>query len=237
MKTIQNGILLRKYNYSETSLIVHFFTKEIGTQSFIFQGGKRKNKKGNLLQPLSLVEITSYHRNDSDLGKIVEINVGFIFKSVPFDPIKSGIAFFVAEILSSVLKSNDADEALYDFLIHEIKWLDFSAEYTNYLIWFLLKLTDYLGIGIHVEEKNGAIFDMQEGSISNRTPNGVFTIDNAMVGLLKLLLQKTKSELLVYQISKQERRELISILLKYYQLHIPAFKTPKSLQVMQTIME
>lgn len=80
MHEIQSGILLKRFNYSETSLILHFFTLEDGFQAYIFRGGKKK--KGNILQPLSLVEITSYHRKGDELKKITEVNPLFVPQNI-----------------------------------------------------------------------------------------------------------------------------------------------------------
>src|SRR5690554_3854255 len=194
MKGIQSGILLKKINYSETSLILHFFTLEDGFQSYIFQGGKKK--KGNILHALSIVEITAYRRNDSDLGKITEVNSLFVPQSIPYHPLKSGLAFFITDILSPVLQKSDKDKELFSFLEHEIKWIDESDELTNYPIWFLLKLADKIGIGINVMDANGLLFDLQDGIISNQTPSSHLFINDETVSLLIKLLKSEKTELL-----------------------------------------
>ena len=157
MKSVQNGILLKRLNYSETSLILHFYTKEVGFQAYLFQGGKKK--KGNMLHPLSIIEISSFDSNDSGLGKISEVSASYAAQEIPYHPIKSGIAFFVAEILASVLHNSDKDERMYAFLIREIQWIDHSEELTNYPIWFMLKFAEEMGVGINVEDENGRIFN------------------------------------------------------------------------------
>ncbi|RFC54124.1 DNA repair protein RecO [Brumimicrobium aurantiacum] len=235
MKSIQHGVLLRKLNYSETSLILNFFTLENGFQAYIFQGGKKK--KGNMLQALSLVEITAYRREDSELGKITEINSLYNPQSIPYHPIKSGLAFFITEVLAQVLKSSDQDESMFAFLEHEIKWLDNSEEYTNYPLWFLLKLANQIGIGIHVADPNGAIFDLQDGVIANQTPSSHLFVNDETVALLIELLNSDKNEFLALSIHRLLRSQITDHLIDYFKLHINGFKTPKSMAVMQTIFE
>lgn len=235
MKGIQSGILLKKLNYSETSLILHFFTLEDGFQAYIFQGGKKK--KGNTLQALSIVEITAYRREDSDLGKITEINSLFVPQTIPYHPLKSGLAFFMTEVLSYVLQRSDKDPEMFTFLEHEIKWIDDSDELTNYPIWFLLKLADEIGIGINVENPNGLTFDLQDGVISNQTPSSHIFVNDEVVPILIQLLDSQKTEMLAKHIHKTHRRHIVDHLISYYKIHISGFKTPKSLQVMQTIFE
>lgn len=235
MKGIQHGILLRKLNYSETSLILNFFTLEDGFQAYIFQGGKKK--KGNILQALSLVEITAYRREDSELGKITEINSTFVPQSIPYHPLKSGLAFFITEVLAQVLKSSDKDPEMFAFLEHEIKWLDSSDEYTNYPIWFLLKLADQVGIGINVSDSNGSIFDFQDGIIANQTPSSHLFVNDEVVPILIELLKSEKNDLLAMHIHKTHRKQITEHLINYFKLHINGFKIPKSLSVMQMIFE
>ena len=67
MKSTDKAILLNRINYSESSLIITYYTLNNGIQKFLFQGGK---KKANNLFPLSISEITYYNRPDSSLGKV-----------------------------------------------------------------------------------------------------------------------------------------------------------------------
>lgn len=235
MKGIQHGILLRKFNYSETSLILHFYTLENGFQAYIFQGGKKK--KGNLLQALSMVEITAYRRPDSELGKITEINASFVPQNIPFHPIKSSLVFFIAEVLSHVLQNNSEDEKLYRFLEREVKWLDIATELTNYPLWFLLKLTEQVGIGINITDRNGRIFDLQEGLISNHTPSSHLFVNDEVVTILKEILKFEKSELLAFPIAKKHRNRITELLIDYYRVHISGFKPLKSIEIIQEVFE
>ncbi|MFA5574308.1 MAG: DNA repair protein RecO [Brumimicrobium sp.] len=235
MKSVQKGILLKRINYSETSLILHFFTLELGFQAYLFQGAKKK--KGNILQPLSLIEISSYTRQESDLAKISEVNALYVAKSIPFHPIKSGIAFYLTEVLAQVLRDNDKDIDMFDFISQEIEWLDNSDMLRNYPIWFLLKLSEKLGVGIQVENPNGKIFNIQEGEITNQTPKSQYYQTGEVVEVLKGLLGLERSVFLTQQIPKIHRKELLSVLTDYYKFHIHGFKTPKSLEVIQLIFE
>lgn len=234
MKQICNGILLRKINYSETSLILHFFTQENGFQAFIFKGGKKK--KGNLLQAMSLIEITFYQRRDSDLGKITEISPNFIPQSIPFHPIKSSLVFFMTEILQQTISTTSQDTAMYNFLTEEVRWLDSSDEVTNYPIWFVLQLLKNMGFEIHVPDPTGKILDLQEGTISNRTPKNSSYVEDDTVGLIRELLFLPKIEMLVKSIAKKHRRQILDHLINYLRVHIQGFRPLKSLSVIEEVL-
>lgn len=234
MRKVQHGVLLKKLDYSETSLILHFFTLEQGFQAFIFQGGKKK--KGNILHALSLVEISSFSRKDSDLGKITQVNPTYVPQSILYNPLKSGIAFFMTEVLASVLRDSDADKNIFDFIEHEVKWIDSSDELTNYPLWFLLRLAEKLGIGIQNKE-NGKIFNLKEGTISNQTPSSPYFVNNESIAYLVELMSSEKTSFLAMPIPKVIRKELLDVLISYYQFHYHNFKEPKSIKVIQTVFD
>lgn len=233
MKSVQTGILLKKLNYSETSLILHFYTLEEGFKPFLFQGGKKK--KGNILHPLSIVEIESYQRPDSELGKISSISPQPVLQSIPMHPVKGGLAFFLTELIAQCLKSSDSDQRMFRFLTEEIKWLDDTNEITNYPIWFLIKFADLLGFSPHLLEKDPTYLDLEEGELTRFQPKGHVFVHDETIPVLGELLNKNKSEFMIYKINKTLRKKLINNLVDYYKQHISNFKTPKSLEVMQTV--
>lgn len=233
MKTIHQGILLKKIDYSETSLILQFYTQEKGIQSYLFQGGKKK--KGNSLQPLSIVEIEVYMRTDSDLGKISAVSLLEVHDSITFNPLKSGIAFFLAETLTQTLKSTEAENSLYLFLKQEISWLNNHNSLANYPVWFLLKLSSYLGFSPHVKDRNCTYFDLEEGTLSARVPTGHVYLKDETIPFVEKMLITSKEEGLSLTLSKASRKQLTENLLSYFKHHVEGFKTPKSLEVLQTI--
>jgi len=231
MTGVVEGIVLQKTDYSESSLIIKFLTAE-GVQSFIFQGAKRKGKKGNLISPLAILSIEYYKRNDSALGKISKIEPSIIFKEIPFDPFKSSIVFFMNEVLNKTLKEKDADHDLYTFLRSILEILDLSNTTANFPIKFLYQLTKYLGFYPQVDE-NGIYLDLQEGRYVKYQPNHPF------------YLSKEKSDLLLEfsgmnfdgrndpNVTLKDRRELVYDLLNYYKVIFDNFEEIQSVSVLE----
>ncbi|MFM7643772.1 MAG: recombination protein O N-terminal domain-containing protein, partial [Sphingomonadales bacterium] len=56
------GILLDKTAYSESSLVLHFYTLDKGYQSFLFKGALKKRKA---LNQLGLYELSFFRRPES----------------------------------------------------------------------------------------------------------------------------------------------------------------------------
>lgn len=233
MKSKGHGILLQKINYSETSLILKLYTVEKGIQSYLFQGGKKK--KGNILLPLSVVEYEYYQRQDSDLGKLTLIDPTFVFQEIPFDPVKSSMAFFIAEVLFKTLKSTDKEQELFSFLAGEIAFLDSTENYTNYLIWFSLELTKHLGFYPQQAAGDAKYFDLEEGEFLNYAPSGHIYVKDDSITLLNQLLNFEKDEFLIQKFSSEYRKAILQHLMSYYKYHIEGFKELKSLEIIEQV--
>lgn len=233
MRQLVEGILLKRMAYSETSLITTFYTKQEGLQTFLFQGGKKK--KGNSLQPLSRFELAFFKRPDSELGKITTIQSLSSFQSIPFHPVKSGIAFFLAELLEKCLRSVESDKKLYEFLIDEIQFLDENNFLANYPIWFMIQFTAFLGIEPLLIDDEPRFFDVEEGELLANQPTGHIFIKDETIPLISFFLKNTKEITLQTTIPKVLRKTLQENLLDYYKRHVAGFGTLKSWQVLQEV--
>lgn len=226
------GIVLQKIDYSESSLIIKLLTKENGVQSFIFQGAKRKNKSGNLISPLAVLSVQYYQRNDSQLAKISGVEPAIVYRSIPFDPYKSSILFFMNEVLNKVIKEKDPNAELYTFLRSILEILDLSDHTGNFPIRFLYELTKYLGFYPQIED-GGLYFDFQEGKFVKYLPNHPFYLNQEKSGILKDISGTKFDGSNESKIPLKERRELIYDLLKYYQVVIDNFEEVQSLAILE----
>jgi len=228
------GIILRKTDYSETSLVLTVLTQE-GIQSFLFQGAKRKGKNGNLVSPLAILELHYYKRNDSSLGKISAIEPAIVFTEIPYDPIKSSIIFFMNEIINACIKEKDADHDLYEFIKSVIQILDLTDNYKNIPLKFLYHFTKYLGFYPQVTE-NPNYLDLQEGKYVPYTPNHPFYLSKEKSALL-LAFSGTKFDgNSDPTISLNDRRELLHDLLNYYKVIFENFPEIQSVDVLESVL-
>ncbi|MFD1553757.1 DNA repair protein RecO [Putridiphycobacter roseus] len=226
------GIVLQKTNYSETSLILKLFTLDHGLKSYIFQGAKRKNKKGNLASALSIIQLTYYQRNDSNLAKITAIEAEVIYKNIPFDPIKSSIVFFMNEVIQQTVKEEQYNPDLYQYLKNTLSILDLIENPADFAIQFLLDFTKQLGFYPHVE-KDAAFFDLKEGKFSKYSPNHPEFIDRANTKLLLIFMQSKYDRPSNLKLNAATRRSLVFDLLKYYHLMFDNFKNMKTLPILE----
>jgi len=233
LKSSEKGLLISRIPYSETSLIVKCFTQNHGLKAFLFPGAKKKN--AHVMMPLAPLEFTYYQRNDSQLGKMTEAQLFYTFMDLPFHPIKSGIVFFMAEMLQNVLHDDVKDTPLFEFIVDELKWLDHTTEFTNYPIYWLLELTQHLGFYPLVVDENGIYFDLEDGQFVSFAPRNHTSQQSETVNLLREIIGDTKEEILALNVSKTDRKKLMNLFFDYYRFHIPNFKELKSIEVIESL--
>lgn len=228
MKSVDQAIFIGKINYSETSVICTFYTLKDGMQTFLFQGGK---KKAAALYPLALTEITHYSRPDSELWKLTEAKLldNFEFR---FNPIKSSIAFFCAQVLKSCLRTNQSDPFLFEFICNAIEKLESKEDQRFFPINFLIDLSFHLGIEPLVENE-GLHFNLNEGELTAINNSFELTESGPHVKMLSDLYLKKEFE---GEISKQERLDALQTLIRYYEIHITGFKADKTLEIIQELL-
>jgi len=235
------GIVFQHMQYSETSIIVKIFTEDFGLQSYIVKGIRSKHSKTKLalFQPLNLLELIVYQRENKSINYLREVKVAFPYHSIPVNMIKRSILLFLDELMVKSVKEESANKPLFDWLYHSLTWLDLSDKnLVNFHLIFTLQLTRLLGF----YPKNNAdsdwlIFDLREGRFSKKEPEHPEYVAGDIAIKFANLLETTLETTTKIQLTTTERRKLLDVLLTYYRLHIPSFGEMKSAKVLKEIME
>jgi DNA repair protein RecO (recombination protein O) len=224
MKLVDEGIFLHRIPYSETSAIVSYFTKEHGFQKFMYPGGRKKNGQ---LFALNIHQLTYYKRPDSDLGKLTHVESLGIINEIPFHPLRSALAYFVAEVSQKCLNHTEKDEELYHFLEHAVKQLDQANDLSYYPHWFLLQLTPYLGIQPQIESDRPQSFHLGDGVFSADYLKENSISGEEMEFLFELTQNRNK------EVNRFVRRKALEALLLYYRLHVEYFGEMKTKEIIE----
>jgi DNA repair protein RecO (recombination protein O) len=234
MKTVEQGILIHRAPYSETSLIVTVLCKTQGLATFLFQGGRKKH--GNVLYPMAHIEFTYYRRTDSAMGKISSLGLATVSKSIPFDPMKSGIAFFMAELVQQIIRSGHAENQLYSALLNEVHWLDASGELTNYPLWFLGVFSREIGIVPALDNPHPTVFDLLGGKLTTVRPLHVQFLEGSWVHWFEEMLHEDRIGFLSLNIPKKDRLQCFDAWLEYYKTHLHGVRPLKSVEVIREVL-
>jgi len=231
MKQTDIGILLHRSSFSETSWITTFYTQNCGIQKFVFQGGKRKNSN---LFPLKVCELTYYHRVDSELGKLCQMDHLNTPDLLFSDPRKHIVAFFVADVIRQTLKTNEKEQHLFSFLQQTIRSLNQAHNLAWFPLRFLADFTQHIGIRPDATSDSPQYFDMHQGDFFTQ-PNRDTPVEyGEIVAHLFALFSEGTSEKTT---SHLIRKQLFELLIRYYSIHIPHFNVGRSLEIIREVID
>jgi len=236
------GIVLKTFKYSETSVIAKVYTQKLGLQSYIINGvhTPKAKYKPALLQPLSLLDMVVYAREHKEIQHVKEIAPAGMLVSIPHHVVKSAIALFIAEILYKTLKEETGNAEQFDFLQNTILFLDQCTSnqvVANLHLWFLVHFTAYLGFfpqqNFFYTDRN--IFDLREGLFVHRLPTHPYSLTLPHSYTLSQLLKMPIDQIDLIKLDKKQRHELLGAMVNYYQLHVAGFSEVKSVQVLNDV--
>ena len=234
------AIILNSLKHSDKTTIVNCYTKHFGRISFaVFcTHGKKSAVRTAHLQPLSVVEIDVMHVPGRDMQRIKDLKMDFTFSSIPFDPVKSALALFLAEMLSKVLRQPDEDDILFNFLLDSVKYLDKENQnLADFHLIFLLKLTQYLGFYPNYDSNEIKYFDLMNGVFELHKPSHTHFLSDDYALLFFSLLNSDYNETGHLNIGRNTRKILLKAILDYYRLHVSDFHGLKSLAVFQSLFD
>ncbi|WP_299365989.1 DNA repair protein RecO [Winogradskyella sp.] len=232
-----NSIVLSKLKYKDNDLIVKCYTQQRGVVSYILRGvlkSKKSQTKIIYFQPLSQLQIEENFKPNRQLQNIKEVRLNYIYKSLHSNIYKSAMVMFLSEILSTVLREEEKNEALYNYIETALQYLDSEEQYSNFHLLFLLRLTRYLGFQPEHLNINYPYFNLETG-VFEASDSGIHSIAGENLTLLKQLLGINFDALSTIKINAKRRQEFLNMLLYYFELHLDGFKKPRSLQVLNDV--
>jgi DNA repair protein RecO (recombination protein O) len=240
MQETLRGIVLRTVKYGDASLIVDVFTESRGRQSFMTSTtrAKRSVRSVSFWQPLSMVEFSAELRpNAGKLPRPADVHAYYNYTDLPFSPVKSSLALFLAEFLSAALREEKENPLLFKYVESSLQWLDMvdsPASMANFHVAFLMHLSRFIGIYPNLERPD-RFFDLLAGSYCDRQPPHAHFLRDAEARALPTLFRMDYPTMHLFRLSRQERQRILHVLNEYYRLHIPNFPELKSLEVLQEL--
>lgn len=233
------GIVFKTIKYSDNSLIAKVYTQAFGLRSYMIRGvnGKKSASKKSAFQPFSILEMVVYEKEKDGLQNIREIESIYPYKSLPFDIRKSCIALFMNDVMYRSIHSEEADEALFQFLLNSFVTLDEKeTSVVNFHLQFLTGLSRFLGF---VPMNNFSLinpyFDLQEGLFVSEQPMHSNFLDKLLSQKLSQLITDPENVNVILP-AAATRNELLIGLIDYYRLHIPGFGELKSHLVLKDVL-
>lgn len=216
------GVVLRHIKYKETSLIVDIFTREFGLTSFIVNNvrTRRPSFPISLFQPLNILDLVVYLKNNDGLQRFSEAKNNPVYKSIYKDFKKSTIILFLSEVLFKSMKHESHPENVYDFIESSLIHFDLQKiAVSEFHLKFLLRLTQFLGFS---------------PGDSNTLMNQLLQQDSIYEEKIDLLIHKDYNELVIE--NYEDRIKILDHIIDFYVLHIDSFGEIKSFKILHTIL-
>lgn len=214
------GVVFRFTKYGESSIIVNIFTEMFGLKSYIVNGVRSKTAKSRiaLYQPLTLLELIIYDRENANINRIKEVKCLYPYQSLHLDIKKSAVALFINEIINKTVKEQSHADEICGFMIKSFVTLDqMDSQVENFHLRFLLKLSRFLGFGAY--NANEVL--------------GARMTDHATEKVLTMLIESEYPDTLT--ITNSQRREVLDLLLRFYADHVVVGEV-RSVQVLRDVI-
>ncbi len=222
------GIVLSHIKYKDTSIIVRIFTRDLGLKAYLVIGVSSlgKGSKIALYQPLTLLDLVVYDKENTGLQRISEAKINSPQRLIPFDMARTSLALFATEVIGRSILEGYQNEELFDFLCESISTLDDSVTgLAHFPLVFLLENAKHLGFA--PEEAEGFLAESMHHPFNSEEINLV-------VPYLKELLVKRYHPSTTLALSL--RRKLLDHLVAFHGQHLAQPNPLKSLSIIRQLI-
>ena len=229
-------IVLSTLRYKDNDLIVKAFSREIGLVSFIHRGAY-KSKKGSTKSAFYQVlsqNLVSTSAKNNDLKTVRDVTSNYLYTSLYTNVFKSSIAMFLSEVLTASIKEEHQNIALFEFLKTAFTYLDLSDHFANFHLFFLVKLTKFLGFYPEFNENVPDSFNLRTGKFELNLQDN-YVIEGESAFFMKAFLKSDFDSYESIKMNSKQRNDFLNNLLLYFELHLIDFRHPKSLEVLKTL--
>jgi len=226
--------------YSETSIISDIYTEEKGLRSYIISGvrSKRARVSAGLLQPMSLIDMIAYHREEKDINRIKEIKAAHLYHAVPFDIQRGAVGLFMIELTRKTIRETEEHRQLFQFLFESFCFLDLTEQsVANIHLQFMVELSGFLGFR-PVRSRNPQeqpFFDLKEGVFSTEAPDHVYFMRAELGLLMDQFLAASIHSCSSIKMNRNLRKEFLEQLILFYRLQIDNFPQLNAHSILQEI--
>lgn len=236
------GLVLHTTNYSESSVIVKIFTRQLGVRSYILKGvrGAKSRTKQNLLQPLSHVDLSVYDSSRSTINYVKDIHPARQYPNTAADSARITLIFFMNELLYKVLRESDPQPEVFDYVVEELVAIDSGrVRLSHQPLLFMLRMSRLLGIEpMNNYSLKEPLFDFSEGRFVQEPG----MLDNKHGHMLLTTQESLQLHYLMVafgqgsEVPRVDGHGLLMALLGYFGHHISECRDFKSVEVLHGLL-
>lgn len=233
------GIVIDIVRHNDRHNVVTLFTRSRGRVSFLSPVGKGRSgaMRSARIAPLAWLDAEVNFRPTRSLQMLSGVALHSVWHSLYFEPVKQSLIFFISEFLNRLLRVCAEDAGMFDYITGFLEALDSAGEgVENYHLAFLVGLMTHAGIHPMFDDREKcAWLDMRAGCLCSERPahsDFLTPEDTALFIRLSDLSLDNSSSL---RISGSERSRVLSLLLRYYNTHLPGILPIRSADILREI--
>ncbi len=233
------GIVLHTVKYGDSGLVVYLYTDVGGRRTYMVQGVRSARSKGNkaaFFQPMFLLEFEGLEMPHAEMHRMRDTAAAVPLTSLPFDVRKSTIALFMAETMYRLVREPEPEERFFDFVWDAVRALDSMTEgVANFHLWFLVKLSYFLGFYPGNAYHEGDCFDIPRGEFVPDIPGHRMYMEPEEARLLGALMDCRIDRLGDIRLSRGQRVAFLNVLLTFIGYHSDSIHAVKSLDILREV--
>lgn len=223
MEVKSEGIVLYCSKYSDNNYIARILTRESGKLSFAVYApqSKRASIRTSMLQPLTLLELDYENKPSRTIQQIKDAK---LLSTGVLSPAKIAVAMFVSDIVCCTTLEGNTDLILYNKVADIVKLINSDTPVDgHFAIRFLLEYADALGFN-PIQDFENLFLREFVGTLVEKEERELFTrlVEAALEGNVNVF-------------THAERKQLLRVLLLYYQMNLPDMPAVKSLDVLEEL--
>lgn len=237
MQVSTKAVVISKLRYNDSDLIVKCYTALFGIKSYLLKNALKSRKgkfKPAYFQPLTILHLEAEHKQNRSLHFLRDIKIQNNFQSIHTSIIKSTIAMFISEVLTIVLKEEEENLPLFDFIETALIWFNENKTDGNFHYMFLVEITKYLGFYPDISQSHLEYFNLEDGKFYDHEFGKYFIKGGHLISFKLLLGMKFDTEKSALFKPKQ-KLEFLNMIMLYFKIHLDGFYQPKSITILNQV--
>lgn len=234
MLSKNRGIVLHQIKHKDNCIILHVYSVNNGRKSYILRTSKNKKM---IPHTLSVIDFeSSSQKNNGGLGSISEWTHSVLLTEITENISKSAIALFIGEILYKLIREEEKNEQLFNFLEKSIHMLDsMNKGIANFHLYFLIRLADFLGFSIPLNRNYFKYFDIKKSEFTSIRPLHPLFFDENETKVLSNLQKATILNFGEVQLDQNLRFYFSKRMIDFYAFHFDYILPIRSINVLHEI--
>jgi DNA repair protein RecO (recombination protein O) len=145
-------LVLKKWDFRETSIIVSFLSRDFGKMSGLLKGIRKEPEKfASTLEPFSHNEIVFYKKINSALHLVSQCDIKDNFSLIRQDISRIGVASLMMELIDEVMPLEDVNAEVFDLAATCLKELETNYNPEKIMTIFKIKMLAFSGFKPHFD--------------------------------------------------------------------------------------